>query len=115
MPHQRSSPVIISVLGCLQMYGALGRKQRGFRRTWPTIQNFSPRVGIATSTHINGLCFAKRLNTALHRKEIVITSSSKKATPRKETPLAYYFGIDIDDYDDRDTIDNYRIVFWFDN
>lgn len=39
----------------------------------------------------------------------------KEGDPRKETPLAYYFGIDIDDYDNRDTIDNYRIVFWFDN
>lgn len=39
----------------------------------------------------------------------------KDGDPRKETPLMYYFGLDIETYDDRDSIDNYRLVFWFDN
>lgn len=34
---------------------------------------------------------------------------------RKKNPLQYYFGIDIETYDDRDSIDNYRLIFWFDN
>lgn len=32
---------------------------------------------------------------------------------RKSMPLIYYFGLDI--YRDDDSIDNYRVVFWFDN